>query len=321
MTRFLTREDARNCRLDEYGRFSISPQIENISYGWVASNDGYKKMREETDTEGRVWCYCEDQPVLEIGRWGEKRWLLNGKLHRDDGPAIEWKDGAEWFRHGEHHRTDGPAVDRSDRRCWYIDGEFLSETQFIERTNTPVMEVTIDGDKVWKLNDQWHRVDGPAIERVDGSKEWFQNGQWHREDGPAIEWADGTRQWWVNGQQHRLDGPAAIFPPQEKGGPWQKEWRINGVLHRESGPAIEFFNGTSKWYIDGREISRKDKAWPGVLWNAIKLTASACLLDLLGDSFDDNEDREKPSVGVEEFIELWDDSTQKEFLSSLVQEA
>jgi hypothetical protein len=34
---------------------------------------------------------------------GIKHWLLNGKHHREDGPAIEWGDGEEsWYLHGEY---------------------------------------------------------------------------------------------------------------------------------------------------------------------------------------------------------------------------
>ena len=32
-----------------------------------------------------------------------------------------------------------------------------------------------------------------------GSRMWRLNGQRHREDGPAIEWADGTKSWYLNG--------------------------------------------------------------------------------------------------------------------------
>jgi starvation-inducible outer membrane lipoprotein len=35
---------------------------------------------------------------------------------------------------------------------------------------------------------------------ADGSRLWYLNGQLHRTDGPAVEWADGSRQWWINGQ-------------------------------------------------------------------------------------------------------------------------
>ena len=46
---------------------------------------------------------------------------------------------------------------------------------------------------------QFHRINGPAIEWVSGHKEWWQNGQLHRTDGPAIMWPDGHKWWYING--------------------------------------------------------------------------------------------------------------------------
>lgn len=61
-------------------------------------------------------------------------WLLNNKLHRTDGPAIEYANGdKEWYFNNKRHRVDGPAV------------EF------------------IDGYKSWWIHNKRHRVDGPAI--------------------------------------------------------------------------------------------------------------------------------------------------------------
>lgn len=31
---------------------------------------------------------------------------------------------------------------------------------------------------------------------------WRLNGNFHREDGPAVEWNDGTKGWWLNGKQY-----------------------------------------------------------------------------------------------------------------------
>ena len=42
---------------------------------------------------------------------GTRFWYLNGNLHREDGPAVEWADGGyEWWLNGEPHRVDGPAL-------------------------------------------------------------------------------------------------------------------------------------------------------------------------------------------------------------------
>jgi len=67
------------------------------------------------------------------------------KLHREDGPAIEYADGSKaWYLNGERHREDGPAVEGNSRyKAWYINGEQLSEDEFNTRTN-PVTELTLD---------------------------------------------------------------------------------------------------------------------------------------------------------------------------------
>lgn len=37
-------------------------------------------------------------------------WYEKGRLHREDGPAITFKDTEIWMRYGKFHRLDGPAV-------------------------------------------------------------------------------------------------------------------------------------------------------------------------------------------------------------------
>jgi len=77
---------------------------------------------------------------------GTKRWFLNGKLHREDGPAVECADGSKsWCLNGKLHREDGPAIEYAD------------------------------GTKHWYLNGKLHREDGPAVECADGSKSWYLN--------------------------------------------------------------------------------------------------------------------------------------------------
>ena len=90
----------------------------------------------------------KEEPELKIHAYGSKSWHLNGKLHREDGPAIEGYSGnKEWYFNGQLHREGGPAI---------------------EYTN---------GDKEWYLKGKLHREDGPAIEYDDGDKEWWLNGK------------------------------------------------------------------------------------------------------------------------------------------------
>ena len=32
----------------------------------------------------------KEQPECKVDEWGVKRWFLNGKMHREDGPAVEY---------------------------------------------------------------------------------------------------------------------------------------------------------------------------------------------------------------------------------------
>ena len=67
---------------------------------------------------------------------GSKWWFLNGKQHREDGPAVEWANGTKcWFLNGKQHRKDGPAIECADgSKSWHINGKELSEAEFNART-------------------------------------------------------------------------------------------------------------------------------------------------------------------------------------------
>jgi len=68
----------------------------------------------------------------------------DGRLHRLDGPAIEYANGhKEWLVNDERHRLDGPAVESAG------------------------------GDRYWYENDKMHRLDGPAIQYANGRKSWY----------------------------------------------------------------------------------------------------------------------------------------------------
>lgn len=79
---------------------------------------------------------------------GDRDWRLNGKLHRADGPAVEYSNGdKEWFLNDLRHREDGPAFEG------------------------------VGGHKGWWRNGKLHREDGPAVECSNGHKEYFLNGE------------------------------------------------------------------------------------------------------------------------------------------------
>ena len=102
-------------------------------------------------------------PVIDT--FGNKEWRnVDGVVHREDGPAIEWANGSkEWCLNGQRHREDGPAVELAN------------------------------GSKAWWLNDKLHREDGPAIEWANGTNEWWLNGkQYTEEEYVMIQFMNGV---------------------------------------------------------------------------------------------------------------------------------
>lgn len=53
-------------------------------------------------------------------------------LHREDGPAVEWKSGTkEWWVNGRLHRINGPAIEYNlGRNHFCINGQYYSEKNY-----------------------------------------------------------------------------------------------------------------------------------------------------------------------------------------------
>jgi hypothetical protein len=77
------------------------------------------------------------QPEMRIGSNGTKEWYLNGKMHREDGPAIEWTDGSkEWYLNDNLHRQDGPAIEYPNgTKCWFLNGKEVSWKEVFRNAN------------------------------------------------------------------------------------------------------------------------------------------------------------------------------------------
>jgi hypothetical protein len=76
---------------------------------------------------------------------GHKYWFLNGKLHREDGPAYEGANGNKsWWLNGKYHREDGPAVEFANGdKVWYLNGKEVTEEEH-KRQTSPVVEMTME---------------------------------------------------------------------------------------------------------------------------------------------------------------------------------
>lgn len=83
-----------------------------------------------------------------IDEFGTTSWYLDDKLHREDGPAIEYANGGkQWYLHGTRHREGGPAV------------------------------IWASGTSTWCHWGKIHREDGPAVEYSYGEVSWYVDGQ------------------------------------------------------------------------------------------------------------------------------------------------
>ena len=95
------------------------------------------------------------ESILKVLKDGTKKWYLNGKLHKEDGPAVERSNGAkEWYLNGKFHRENAPAIEYTDD---------IDDIGIVIRD--------------WFLNGKRHREDGPAIDDSDGIKCWYVEGR------------------------------------------------------------------------------------------------------------------------------------------------
>ncbi len=63
----------------------------------------------------------------KVDHFGTKHWYLDGKHHREDGPAIEWAYGSRfWYFNGKLHREDGPAAEYANgEKVWFLNDKRL----------------------------------------------------------------------------------------------------------------------------------------------------------------------------------------------------
>jgi len=93
--------------------------------------------------------------TVKVNDDGTKRWYQNDKLHRTDGPAIEYDDGTKrWYQNDKLHRTDGPAVEYADgSKEWFLEGIALTEAEWRNKVSPAPCDgkmVEVDG-KRYKL--------------------------------------------------------------------------------------------------------------------------------------------------------------------------
>jgi len=173
-----------------------------------------------TGVEGRtgpLWTL----PVIvtvKTPRW-EKHFNMNGRLHREDGPAVV-----------------GPVLGFEEDTPRDAFGEYDANQIFW-------------GKKTWEPNDTdagFYRhvcyagssvgyCEDPEMEKIMYRQYWI-DGKLHRTDGPAVihNGPNGLMEWWQNGRLHREDGPAV-------------------VQHRD-----DYASGVDLYFVEGVQMSFKE---------------------------------------------------------------
>lgn len=118
---------------------------------FLSTNAIYKGSREEHED-----VVMADEHEYRVEKIGDVTYRYrDGKLHCDDGPAIEGPGIKIYANDGEFHREDGPAYITDNSVTYYRRGKL-------------------------------HRKDGPAIVIKNPYYEaWYRDGVLHRTDGPA----------------------------------------------------------------------------------------------------------------------------------------
>jgi hypothetical protein len=148
------------------------------------------------------------EPACRVDYNGTKRWYLNGRRHREDGPAVEYANGAKfWYLNGKLHREDGPAIEYTNgEKYWYLNDKRLTEKEFneimnktkpiIRKTNTTptenywVIDTDSPGNNLKEFSAMGPYPTQAAAERAiieDTSRLW--------EDSCTCLTADKTRAW------------------------------------------------------------------------------------------------------------------------------
>lgn len=243
----------------------------------LSQRAGSSKAYEEKQKRARAnACKGYNSSQLTFDENDNQRWEKDGKLHRENGPALIDSKSRQWYRNGLLHREDGPAiVNNNGDKIWCFNG-------LVHRSKGPAKEYA-NGDRIWYWRGKIHRRNNPAAIYANGDKHWKINGVFHREDGPAIEKANGEKIWFVDGikidncekykkalENHNKDCKIVddmkrrqAIRQEKKSGRFNfndgnTEIYVDGKLHCINGPAVCTGQGQGLYYLNGERFSFKE---------------------------------------------------------------
>lgn len=170
----------------------------------------------------------------ETGRKYGEHWTLGGKLHRPDGPAIQFWDPQTgrlteeiYFLRDRYHRVDGPCEQSWDAKTGHLTSERWAVNGITTREGDLPASVRYDRETGAKLEEHF-----------------YLNGLLHRENGPASTyWEEKTKEpiafeWALDDERSRPGGePAWIGIDPETDVVIEEAYYEDGELHRIGAPA------------------------------------------------------------------------------------
>jgi hypothetical protein len=187
---------------------------------------------------------------------GSKQWFENGIRHREDGPAVEYKNGRKtWWLIGCEYTESG-----WKKEVAKLNAKTAEEAKVVETKEEPVVL------KVESLSELPNKFTG-IVEVSCVARCWYKNGLKHREDGPAVEWASGAKSWWLNGflcseEEWKAEVAKLNAKPAEetkvvetKEEPVVLKVNSTSDIPEDFSGCLLFKNGKKEWCLDGMYYS------------------------------------------------------------------
>ena len=189
-----------------------------------------------------------------------------GKLHKDNGPAVIFKEKKMWYHYGTIYReNDLPCVEyENGSKEWYSDKNRFHRlggpARIIFKNGICFKEWWVNGKKgllqICNKKEEILKTKYFLNGNVVGGKEQlnqyfiYSNREYclhSYADIPAITYSNGTKEWYHIGNLHREERPAIEYSNGDE------EWWYNGKRHRKDGPAVTY--GDKKfWFVNGEFI-------------------------------------------------------------------
>lgn len=96
------------------------PECEVVAYG-----DMNQTAKVILERKPDVCCPGSGKPYVYKGKNGITIFYLDGKYHREDGPAYISDNTKYWYRNGLLHNENGPAAEIFGSLFWYENGTYI----------------------------------------------------------------------------------------------------------------------------------------------------------------------------------------------------